>query len=159
MRPSYEPASKLPPSLMSVLFETPRSAEPPISIGRCGASALITSPLATRVAIGLASSKSGRCFSQSAGNSPFIVVAHSSPSSACSLAKLFHQRAPFCFLLRAAFNRFTKMRQRFIGNVKLLVFGPTQMPFRFAHRFFARRVAVRLARAGGRHAITNDRLD
>ena len=69
------------------------------------------------------------------------------------------QRFPFFFLLRAAFNRFAEMRQRFVGNIELLVFGPAEMTFRFAHGLFAGRIAVRFARALRRHAETDDRLD
>ena len=70
-----------------------------------------------------------------------------------------NQLVPLFLELRAAIDRLTEMRQRFIGNIKLFVFGPTEMPFRFAHSLFARRVAVGFARARRRHAITNYGLD
>jgi hypothetical protein len=69
---------------MSVLFEGPRSAEPPKSIGMCGASALMTSPEAARVAAGFAPSNVGRCDSQPSGSSPLIVRRKTRPASACS---------------------------------------------------------------------------
>ena len=132
---------------MSVLFETPRSAEPPISIGRCGASALITSPLATRVAIGFGIFKIRQVRfpirRQFASHRRAPLLAQ----LGMLLLVLLNQRIPFGFLLRAALDRFAKMRQRLIGNVELLVFGPAEMPLRFAHRLFAGRIAVGFARA------------
>ena len=106
-----------------------------------------------------------RIFERPAGAFPSLpaIRRSSSSASACpapdaSRSILLDQRVPLRFLLRAAIDRFAKMRQRFVGNVKLLVFRPAEMSFRFAHRFFARRIAVGFARAGGRHAETNDRL-
>jgi hypothetical protein len=69
---------------MSVLVEGPRSAEPPTSAGMTGASALITSPEAARVAIGFAPSKVGSFASHPSGRSPFISDCHARPSSACA---------------------------------------------------------------------------
>ena len=71
----------------------------------------------------------------------------------------FDQVIPFALILRAAIDRFTEMRQCFIGNVELLVFRPAEMTLRFAHGILARRVAVGFTRARRRHAVTNDRLD
>ena len=70
-----------------------------------------------------------------------------------------HQLVPLRFGLRAAIDATPEMRERFIGNVELFVFRPAEMPLGFAHGLFARRIAVRFARAGGRHAVTNGRLD
>ena len=70
-----------------------------------------------------------------------------------------HQLVPLRFALRAAIHATPEMRERFIGNVELFVFRPAEMSFGFAHCVCARRVAVRFARAGGRHAVTNGGLD
>src|SRR5207248_9545352 len=64
----------------------------------------------------------------------------------------FDQVIPFALILRAAIDRFTEMRQCFIGNVELLVFRPAEMTLRFAHGILARRVAVGFTRARRRHA-------
>src|SRR5438309_7762706 len=74
------------------------------------------------------------------------------------LLKFLNQFVPFFFLLRAAFDRLSKMRERFVGNVKELVFGPAEMALGLTHGIFARRVAVRFARSGSGHAVTNRRL-
>ena len=51
------------------------------------------------------------------------------------------------------------MRERFIGNIELFVFRPAEMALGFAYGIFAGRIAMRFARARGRHAVTNRRLD
>src|SRR6267142_6189270 len=72
---------------------------------------------------------------------------------------LFDQRFPLRLLLRATVDRFTKVSQRLIGYIELFIFGPTEVPFGFPHRFLTGSVAVCLARAGGGHAVTDYRLD
>src|SRR5262245_417541 len=72
---------------------------------------------------------------------------------------LRNQVAPLFLVTRATVHRFTKMSQRFFGDVKLFVFRPTQVTLGFSYRLFTRRVAVSLPSAGRRHAITNNCLD
>src|SRR5260370_9126720 len=72
---------------------------------------------------------------------------------------LLYQLFPFALLLRAPFDRFSEMRDRFIGHVELFVFGPAEMPLGFFYALFAGSVAVSFARAGGGHPITNRRLN
>ena len=64
----------------------------------------------------------------------------------------FNKLSPLGFKLFAALNRFAEVCESFFGNVELFVFRPAEVPLRFLHRVFARRVAVRLARALRRHA-------
>ena len=87
-----------------------------------------------------------------------LAVHHGAPHLAEILMLLFiliDQFVPFLLVLLAAFERFSEMGQRFVGHIEELIFGPAQMPLGFAHRIFARRVAVRLARARSRHAVTD----
>src|SRR5437588_9155951 len=70
-----------------------------------------------------------------------------------------NQLAPFFFPPRAALNSLAKMFERGFRNIELLVLRPAEMTFRLPHRFRAGRIAVRLARAGGRHSITDDGFD
>jgi len=70
-----------------------------------------------------------------------------------------HQLVPLRFGLRAAIDCFSEMGERFIGNVELFVLRPAKMSLGFADCFFAGRIAVRFARAGRRHAVTNGCLD
>src|SRR5215471_331646 len=72
---------------------------------------------------------------------------------------ILNQIVPFTFVLLASIEGPAEMLKRFIGNKELLVFGPSEMPLGFAHRLLARRIAVCLARAGRRHAITDNGLD
>ena len=67
-----------------------------------------------------------------------------------------NQIVPFVLRFRAAIDRFTKMRQRFVRNIELPIFRSAEMPLGFADSFFAGRVAVRLAGAGSRHAVADD---
>src|SRR3979490_2644161 len=66
---------------------------------------------------------------------------------------------PFVFMFLTAIYAPAKMSQRFVGHIELFVFGPAQMSLGFAHGFFAGWIAVGLARAGGWHAVTDDRFD
>src|SRR5215471_2257412 len=74
------------------------------------------------------------------------------------LGIMLDQIVPFTFAGLAPIDGPAEMLKRFIGNKELLVFGPSEMPLGFAHRVFARRIAVCLARAGRRHAIADNGL-
>src|SRR5205807_10538373 len=91
------------------------------------------------------------------------LAAHGAPPKLAQLrmflAVILDQSVPFRFGLRAAIYCFTKMRERFVGNVELFVFGPAEMALGFAHGILAGRIAVSSARAAARHAVTNDCLD
>ena len=50
LRPACDPLPNTSAPLMAVLFDVARSAEPPIRVGRNGATALITAPETTLVA-------------------------------------------------------------------------------------------------------------
>src|SRR5688572_17958209 len=69
-----------------------------------------------------------------------------------------YQLAPLVLQLLAAFDRFAKVAQHLVRNVKLLVFRPTKMSLRFAHGVFTRRIAVSFARALSGHAEADDGL-
>src|SRR5450759_2424981 len=65
-------------SLIQVLLEGARSAEPPMSVGRCGARALMALPEADRVATAPSSGlNTGRSASQPAGSLRLQAVSHS----------------------------------------------------------------------------------
>src|SRR5687768_2670883 len=49
-------------------------------------------------------------------------------------------------------NCFSKMFECFLRNVKLLIFGPSEVTLGFAHCVFARRITVSFACALRRHA-------
>src|ERR1041385_1349213 len=72
---------------------------------------------------------------------------------------LLDKRMPLGFELLAAWNGFTVVRECFVRNVKLLVFGPAEVFLRFAHSLFTRRVAVSFACALRRHAEPDHGLD
>ena len=76
-----------------------------------------------------------------------------------SLRVFLDESVPFGFELLATWNGFAVVRECFVGNVKLLVFGPAEMFLRFAHSLFTRRVAVSFACALGRHAEADHCLD
>ncbi len=71
----------------------------------------------------------------------------------------FDKLMPLGFKLFTALNRFAEVRESFVGNVKLLVFGPAEMPLRFFHCVFARRIAMSFARALCRHAEPDNCLN
>jgi len=72
---------------------------------------------------------------------------------------VIHNLIPLGFKFFPALNRFAEVRERFVRNVELLVFGPTEMTFRFLHRIFAGRIAVSLPRALRRHAEADNSLN
>ena len=115
-----------PSPFSSVLFDSPRSAEPPTSSGTHRAIAFSTWPEATRVAIALSSGvNDGSAASQPCGQAAGQRVAEllrlgrdarrrrrrsAAPSRAA-------QSAPRSSALR-------HVRERFVGHEKLLVLGP-----------------------------------
>ncbi len=87
LRPPNAPGPTESTSLISVLVDSARSAEPPTSSGTAGAIALITLPLAARVAIGpSAAANVGTLASQPVGSSPMIWRHSSAASSGCACA-------------------------------------------------------------------------
>src|SRR5215467_14482276 len=70
-----------------------------------------------------------------------------------------NQIIPLAFVLLSALEGAAKMFQGFIGNKKLFIFWPSQMPLGFTHGLFARRIAMSLARACRGHAVTDYGLD
>ena len=125
----------------------------------CGARALITWPLATRRGHRLGIFKSRQMLFPIRRQLAADCLLPERAEFCIFLCIALDQFFPLVFLFRAAVDRLAKMRQRFVGHIELLVFGPAQMPLGFAHRFFAGRIAVGFARAGRGHAVANGRLD
>src|SRR6185369_835393 len=69
------------------------------------------------------------------------------------------QCMPLGFETLTPVNGFAEMCERFVGNVKLLVFRPSQMSLRLPHSIFTGRIAVSFACALRGHAVADGRLD
>ena len=91
LRPSGVAACWSGTSLIQVLFDGARSADPPINVGRCGASALMALPEADRVAKAPSSGlNTGKSASHPLGSRRLQAVSHSAAraaSAACHTAK------------------------------------------------------------------------
>src|SRR5262249_26898141 len=54
--------------------------------------------------------------------------------------KALHQIVPLALMLRAAFDSFAIVCERFVRNIELFVFRPVEMPLCFAHGIFSGRI-------------------
>lgn len=85
-------------------------------------------------------------------------VFQSLPELGKFLFVFFNERVPLFFQLCAGFDGFAKMRRNFLRHVKMLVFVPAEISFRFFYRIFAGRVRMGFRGSLFRHSEADDRL-